>query len=173
MFLCCKGDLGSMCKVPPRNNSKYLVSMDNWFSIIWYIYIKHLYIGYCFLPYLSPKMYLFNSHCLLWLLWFHLILLNMLSVIFNVDRDDDPICVHFVFKCKTVNNALILGELSYIHYNTLFVLISIGIGCCWKTNIFFGTLCAIIKCMEGLFVFWNLALFGVGYLIPCYLFSYS
>jgi NADH:ubiquinone oxidoreductase subunit 5 (subunit L)/multisubunit Na+/H+ antiporter MnhA subunit len=100
------------------------------------IYIKHLYISYWFLPYLSPKMYLFNSHCLPWLLWFHLILLNVLSVIFNVDRDYDHICVHFVFKCKTVNNALILRELSYIQYNTPFVLISIGIGCCWKTNIF-------------------------------------
>jgi hypothetical protein len=46
---------------------------------------------------------------------------------FYIGRCDDPTCVYFVFKCKIVNNPLILGELSYICYNTLFVLISIGI----------------------------------------------
>jgi hypothetical protein len=56
---------------------------------------------------------------------------------FCVGRCDDPTCVHFVFKCKIINNALILGELSYICYNTLFVLISFGIGFCSKTNLFF------------------------------------
>jgi hypothetical protein len=30
------------------NNSKYLLSLDNWYSIMWYIYIDHLFIGYCF-----------------------------------------------------------------------------------------------------------------------------
>jgi hypothetical protein len=30
------------------NNSKYLLSLDNWYFIMWYIYIDHLYIGYCF-----------------------------------------------------------------------------------------------------------------------------
>jgi hypothetical protein len=41
---------------------------------------------------------------------------------FYVGRCDDPICVHFVFKCKIINNALILGELSCICYNTLLCL---------------------------------------------------
>jgi hypothetical protein len=70
-------------------------------------------------------------------LWFHLILLNLFCVIINVGRDDDPIYMHFIFKCKIINNALILGELSHIFYNILLGLISIGIGYCWKTNLFF------------------------------------
>jgi hypothetical protein len=86
---------------------------------------------------LAKKCICFNSHCLPWLLWFHLILLNLFCVILNVGRYADPICVHFVFKCKIINNALILGELSYIFYNILLWLISIGIGYCWKINLFF------------------------------------
>jgi hypothetical protein len=69
---------------------------------------------------------------------------------FYVGRCDDPTYVHFIFKCKIINNALILGELSYIHYNTLFVLISIGIGCLEDKSFLFGTLCAIIKSVESL-----------------------
>jgi hypothetical protein len=64
---------------------------------------------------LAKKCICFNSHCLPWLLWFHLILLNFLCY-FYVGRCDDPICVHFIFKCEIINNALILGELSYICY---------------------------------------------------------
>jgi hypothetical protein len=30
------------------NNSKYLLSLDNWYFIMGYIYIDHLFIGYCF-----------------------------------------------------------------------------------------------------------------------------
>jgi hypothetical protein len=41
---------------------------------------------------------------------------------FYVVKCDDPICVHLVSKCKIINNALILGELSYICYNTLLCL---------------------------------------------------
>jgi hypothetical protein len=87
--------------------------------------------------FVAKKCICFNSHCLPWLLWFHLILLNLFCVILNVGRDDDFICLHFVFKCKIINNALILGELSYIFYNILLGLISIGIGYCCKTNLFF------------------------------------
>jgi hypothetical protein len=32
---------------------------------------------------------------------------------------DDPICVHFVFKCKMLDNAHILGELYYTISNTI------------------------------------------------------
>ena len=61
--------------------------------------------------------------------------------------------MNFVFKCNSINNAPILGELSYMLVN---------IGCfqlafypndvsIWKTNIFrLGTLCAIMKSVEGL-----------------------
>jgi hypothetical protein len=56
---------------------------------------------------------------------------------FYLGKYDDPICEDFVVKCKIVNNALILGELSYICYNTLFVLISIGIGYYWKKDLLF------------------------------------
>jgi hypothetical protein len=102
------------------------------------IYIGHLYIGYCFqLPYLSPKMYLFSIplSSVTFVIPFDFV--NLVLCYFYVGRCDDPTCVHFLFKCKIVNNALILGELSYICYNTLCVLISIGIGFCWKTNLFF------------------------------------
>lgn len=65
--------------------------------------------------------------------------------------------MHFVFKCKIINNALILEELSYMLLNI----------CClqlvfhpddvsrWKTNIFrLGTLCAIMKSVEVWFILW-------------------
>jgi hypothetical protein len=32
---------------------------------------------------------------------------------------DDSICVHFVFKCKMLDDAYILGELYYIISNTI------------------------------------------------------
>jgi hypothetical protein len=123
------------------NNSKYLLSMDKWYFIMWYIFwlSLHWLLLLITLP-LTKKCICFNSHCLPWLLWFHLILLNLFCVILNVGWDDDPICVHFVFKYKIINNALILGELSYICYNILLWLISIGIGYCWKTNLFFWVL---------------------------------
>jgi hypothetical protein len=50
---------------------------------------------------------------------------------FYVGICDDPTCVHFVFKCKIVNNALILGELSYIfitHSLCLFQLVWVVFG---------------------------------------------
>jgi hypothetical protein len=77
---------------------------------------------------------------------------------FHIGRCDNLICVHFVFKYKIINNALILGELSYIHYNILFVLILIGIGYCWKTNHLFLVLC--VPSLKVWRVCWNLALFG-------------
>jgi hypothetical protein len=33
-------------------------------------------------------------------------------------ESDDPICVHFIYKCNIQNNAQIMGELSYILLNT-------------------------------------------------------
>jgi len=77
--------------------------------------------------------------------------------------------VHFVFKCNIINNAPILGELSYMLLN---------IGCLqlvfypddvslWKTNIFrLGTLCAIMKSVEGLV--YSLILFSFGIFSNCY-----
>ena len=67
--------------------------------------------------------------------------------------------MHFVFKCNIINNAPILGELSYMILN---------IGCLqlvfypddvslWKTNIFrLGTLCAIMKSVEGFCLFFDI-----------------
>jgi hypothetical protein len=104
--------------------------------VVYILIIFTLAIAFNYLS-LPKKCICFNSHCLPWLLWFHLILLNLFCVILNVGRDDDSICVHFVFKCKIINNALILGDLSYILYNILLGIISIGIGYCWKTNLFF------------------------------------
>ena len=76
--------------------------------------------------------------------------------------------MHFVFKCNFINNAPILGELSYMLVNI----------CCfqlafypndvsiWKTHIFcLGTLCAIMNSVEGVvyslisLFFWYLLLF--------------
>jgi hypothetical protein len=95
-----------------RNNSKYLLSMDNWYSIMWHInYLSSLHWLLLLITLLSlaKKCICFNSRCLPWLLWFHLILLHLFCVTINEGRDDDPICVHFVFKWKIINNALILG----------------------------------------------------------------
>ena len=41
----------------------------------------------------------------------------MTSVLIIYVESDDPICVHFVFKCKIINNAQILGEQSYMLLN--------------------------------------------------------
>jgi len=90
---------------------------------------------------------------------------------FYIGRCDDPTCVHFVFKCKIINNALILGELSYICYNTLlclFQLVLIIVG--RQIFSFWYLVCHHKKCGEfGLFV-WTLLSLGVGDLIPYYLF---
>jgi hypothetical protein len=120
------------------NNSNYLLSMDNWYPIMQHInYLSSLHwLLHLIILSLAKKCICFNSRCLPWLLWFYLILLNLFCFILNVGRDDYPICVHFVFESKIINNALILGELSYICYNTLFVLILIGIAYCWKTIFF-------------------------------------
>ena len=81
--------------------------------------------------------------------------------------------MHFVFKCNIINNASILGELSYMHLN---------IGCLqlvfnpddvsiWKTNIFrLGTLCAIMKSVEGL-VYSLMAFSSIGSLLSFGIFS--
>jgi hypothetical protein len=142
IFFYCEDDIGFCVKYHQKiNNSKYLLSLDNWYFIMWYLYWSSLHWLLLLITLsLAKKCIFFISHCLSWLLWVHLILLNLFCVISNVGRDDDPSCVYFVFKCKIINNALILGELSYIFYNVLLQLISIGIGYCWKINLFvFGT----------------------------------
>jgi hypothetical protein len=139
MLLFVKMILDLCVKYHRGNNSKYLLSMDNWYSIMWRInYLSSLHWLLLLISLsLAKKCMCFNSRCLPWLLWFHLILLNLFCVILNEGRVDDPICVHFVFKFKIINNALISGELSYIFYNILLLVISIGISYSWKTNLFF------------------------------------
>src|SRR5664279_2631419 len=74
-------------------------------------------------------------------------------------ESDDPILVHFAFKGILLDNALIMGELSYIESNTLCLLLIFDL--ChlvfdpddvslWKTNLFVLVLCAIMKSVEGL-----------------------
>jgi hypothetical protein len=68
------------------------------------------------------ELYLFVFPYLPWLLWIHLFFLKLFGVLINRGSGDDSIFEHFVFKCKILNNALILGELSYICYNILLLL---------------------------------------------------
>jgi hypothetical protein len=42
MLLCCEDDLRFLCKKPPENNSKYHLSLDNWYFIMWYRYWSSL-----------------------------------------------------------------------------------------------------------------------------------
>jgi hypothetical protein len=81
MLLYFKDDLGFTYKLPPGNNSKYLLSLDNWHSIIWYILVIFtLAIAFnCLIS--SQKCICSNSRCLPWLLLFNLILLNLFCVI--------------------------------------------------------------------------------------------
>ena len=71
-------------------------------------------------------------------------------------ESDDPICVHFVFKCKIINNAQILWELSYMFLNIscLQLVFDPDDVSLWKTNISrLGTLCHHEKCRGfGLFL---------------------
>jgi hypothetical protein len=87
------------------------------------------------------ELYLFVFPYLPCLLWIYLLFLKLFGVLSNRGSGDDSIFEHFVFKCKILNNALILGELSYICYNILLLLFSIGIGGCWKTNPFWYLVC--------------------------------
>jgi hypothetical protein len=111
---------------------------------MWYIYILIIFtlaIGFKTLI-SSQELYLFVFPYLPCLLWIHLFFLKLFCVLINRGSGDDPIFEHFVFKCKILNNALILRELSYICYNILLLLFfSIGIGCCWKTDPFWYLVC--------------------------------
>jgi len=89
-------------------------------------------------------------------------------------ESDDPVCVHFVFKCKIINNAHILGELSYMLLNIscLQLVFDPDDVSLWKTNISrLGTLCHHVKCrgfglfLDGIFIFWYI--FKVVSLIMC------
>ena len=56
MLSCCEDDLGYHWNLPPGNNSKYLMSLDNWYYNHVVEYVDHLYIGFCFkLPYFLPR----------------------------------------------------------------------------------------------------------------------
>jgi hypothetical protein len=62
------------------NNCKYLFSLENWCFIMWYIYWSSLHWLLLLITlYLAKKCICFNYHCLPWLLWFNLILLNFWS----------------------------------------------------------------------------------------------
>ena len=59
-------------------------------------------------------------------------------------ESDDPIYVQFLFKCKIINNAHILGEQSYMLLNVSCLQLVFGPDdvSLWKTNISrLGTLC--------------------------------
>jgi hypothetical protein len=104
-------------------------------------------------------------------LCFHLIFFELVLCYFHVGRCDDPICVHFVFKCKILNNALILGS-STIFIITcsmcLFQLVLLIVG--RQNYSFWYLVCHHKKCGEfDLFVGTLLSL-GVAYLIPYHLF---
>jgi hypothetical protein len=80
------------------------------------------------------------------------------------------VCVHFVFKCKIINNRHILGEQSYILLNIscLRLVFDPDDVSPWKTYIFrLGTLCHHEKCrgfglfLDDIFINWFLAFFGI------------
>ena len=64
-------------------------------------------------------------------------------------------CVHLAFKSKILNDALLMGELSYIfrslslcfYYNILLIHLSL---CFWKITLLFLVLCAIVKSVKSL-----------------------
>ena len=94
-------------------------------------------------------------------------------------ESDDPICVQFVFKCKIINNAQILGELSYMLLNIscLQLIFDPDDMSPWKTNIsLLGTLCHHEKCrgfglfLDDIFINWYLdfnGIFSKWYLHSC------
>ena len=93
-------------------------------------------------------------------------------------ESNDPLCVHFVFKCKYQDNAWILGSLLLL-FRTLSLSINIWsvqlafnfyLMCLWKTNLFLLMLCAIMKIVEGVWFIWcNLALSWEScFLIPSF-----
>jgi hypothetical protein len=97
----CEDGLGLMCKLPSGDNYIYLLSMDNWYSIMWHIYYLSSLHWLLLLITLSlaNKCICFNSYCLPWVLWFHLILLNLFCVILNVVEMMIP------FMCILNSNA--------------------------------------------------------------------
>ena len=99
--------------------------------------------------------------------WFCILLLslNMTSVWIICMESDDPIYVHFAFKCKIINNAQILGEQSYMLLNIscLRLIFDPDDVSLWKTNISrLGTLCHHEKCrgcglfLDDIFINWYL-----------------
>ena len=73
-----------------------------------------------------------------------------LNNIYIYMESDDLICVHFVFKCKILINAHILGEQSYRFLN-ISSLHLIPMTCLLGRHTFFVlVLCAIMKSVEGL-----------------------
>ena len=96
----------------------------------------------------------------------------MTSVWIIYVESDDPICVHFVFKCKIINNAQILGEQSYMLLNIscLQLVFDPNDMSLWKTNIFrLGTLCHHEK--WGGFVYSLMVFSSFGILLSFVIFS--
>ena len=103
----------------------------------------------------------------------------MTSVWIICMESDDPICVHFVFKCKIINNAHILGEQSYMLLNIscLQLVFDPDDVSLWKTNISrLGTLCHHEKCrgfglfLDDIFINWYfdfIGIFSKWYLQSC------
>ena len=118
------------------------------------------------------ELFCFDSHASSLPFMDHFDLLELSQCFIRYGLSDDPTCVHFVFKCKILNNALILGELSYICQNTLLMslllhlLIIIKYLTLEDKHFLFGTLCHHEKCGGfDLFVGTLLSL-GVAYLFP-------
>ena len=127
------------------------------------------------------ELFCFDSHASSLPFMDHFDLLELSQCFIRYGQSDDPTFVHFVFKCKILNNALILGEHSYICQNTLLMILLVHLLIIIKyftlkdKPFLFGTLCHHEKCRGfGLFIGTSLSL-GVGYLIPyfCGLASYN
>ena len=82
-------------------------------------------------------------------------------------KSNDPLCVHFIFKCKYQDNAWVLGELFFYYlepypinqYWSFQLAFNFYLMCLWKTNLFLLMLCAIMKNVEGVWFIWcNLVL---------------
>ena len=88
-------------------------------------------------------------------------------------ESDDPICVHFVFKCKIINNAQILGEQSYMLLNISLPQfgILIPMTCLFGRQTFLVlVLCAIMRSVEGL-VYSLMVFSSIGILLSFGIFS--
>jgi hypothetical protein len=82
MLICCEDDLGIMCnyhrEITPNTSCPWTIGTLScgtyiWSSLHWLLLLIALS--------LAKNRICFNSRCLPWLLWFHLILLNLFGII--------------------------------------------------------------------------------------------